>query len=131
MVANRVLLDTHVAYWAITSPKRLGGKARRLIELAEVVCVSAISIAEIRIKQMSGKLAAAHDYAKAFQESGFKIADFDVESADAISRFGSLANHDPFDRLILGQASATATHFITADRTILALNPAFVIDAEL
>lgn len=51
-------------------------------------------------------------------------------AADEILRFGSLAKHDPFDRLILSQASASGAKLITADRTLLALQLDFILDAE-
>jgi PIN domain nuclease of toxin-antitoxin system len=45
-------------------------------------------------------------------------------------RFGSLAKHDPFDRLILAQASASGAKLVTADTALLSLNLDFILDAE-
>jgi hypothetical protein len=47
----RLLLDTHVALWAIADDDRLSAKARRLIEDAENdIVVSAATVWEISIK---------------------------------------------------------------------------------
>jgi PIN domain nuclease of toxin-antitoxin system len=47
----RLLLDTHIALWAITEDPRLSPKARELIvDPANDVCISAATVWEIAIK---------------------------------------------------------------------------------
>ena len=52
----RLLLDTHIFLWAVAGSPRLKPAARRLIESAEQVYVSAASIWEVAIKAQLGKI---------------------------------------------------------------------------
>jgi len=52
----RLLLDTHVFLWAVAGSRFLRPEARRLIESAEAVYVSAASIWEVAIKARLGKI---------------------------------------------------------------------------
>jgi PIN domain nuclease of toxin-antitoxin system len=128
---SRILLDTHVAVWVAGSPSKLGPKAKRLIQTAKDVSISSISIAELNMKSMIGGIKIPSDLSEQFQHSNIQVSDFRTESANEILRFGSLAKHDPFDRLILAQASASDAKLLTADRALLALDLDFVIDAEI
>ncbi len=48
----RLLLDTHIALWAVTDSPRLSIKARNLIEdLSNEIFVSTVSVREIAIKR--------------------------------------------------------------------------------
>ena len=76
----RLLLDTHVALWAITDSPSLQQKARELIESARIdVWVSVASVWEIAIKHslgrgdmpISGKQALHY-----FGVSGYRILSF-------------------------------------------------------
>ena len=68
----RLLLDTHVFLWAVAGSRQLKPPARRLIESAEQVCVSAASIWEIAIKAQLGKIMAdADELVAAIDASGF------------------------------------------------------------
>jgi PIN domain nuclease of toxin-antitoxin system len=53
----RLLLDTHLLLWALSSPEKLTTRARQRIESSEVYA-SAASIWEISIKSAPGKLEA-------------------------------------------------------------------------
>ena len=128
---SKILLDTHVAVWVAGSPSKLGPKAKRLIQTAKDVSISSISIAELNMKSMIGGIKIPSDLSEQFQNANIQVSDFRTESANEILRFGSLAKHDPFDRLILAQASASDAKLLTADRALLALDLDFVIDAEI
>ena len=51
----RILLDTHIALWAVVGSRRLVLKAREVILAADEVLVSVASLWEIAIKHGSGK----------------------------------------------------------------------------
>jgi PIN domain nuclease of toxin-antitoxin system len=129
-LASKILLDTHVAIWVASSPTRLGPKTRKLIQSAKDVSVSSISIAELNMKSMLGGITIPKDLAKRFELADIEVSEFNSSAANEVLRFGSLAKHDPFDRLILAQASAAGAHLVTADRALLALDLDFVLDAE-
>lgn len=127
---TKILLDTHVAVWVAGSPSRLGPKTKKLIQTSKEVLVSSISIAELNMKSMLGGIKIPNDLSSRFESANIQVSEFTSNAADEILRFGSLAKHDPFDRLILAQASATGTKLVTADRAILALELDFVLDAD-
>ena len=127
---SKLILDTHVAVWVAGSPNRLGPKAKKLIQTAKDVSISSISIAELNMKSMISGSKIPSNLSEQFRKANIQVSDFDSKAADEILRFGSLTKHDPFDRLILAQASASGAKLVTADRALLALNLDFILDAE-
>jgi len=127
---SKLILDTHVAVWVANSPRRLGPKAKKLIQTAKDVSISSISIAELNMKSMISGFKIPSNLAELFHDANLQVSDFDSKAADEILRFGSLTKHDPFDRLILAQASASGAKLVTADKALLALNLDFILDAE-
>lgn len=116
-----LLLDTHIALWAIADSPRLPARARDLILApANTVWVSAASVWEIAIKHslgrgdmpVSGPQALAY-----FEESGFLMLAVSAEHAATV---GDLPNHhaDPFDRLLAAQALAEPLRLLTHDAVL-------------
>jgi len=113
-----VLLDTHIALWAITDDDRLSARAREMI-LSErtIVWVSAVSVWEIAIKHGLGRGdmpvsgLEAVDY---FREAGYRFLPLEPEHAAAVE---ALPRHhqDPFDRLLVAQAVTEPMHLLTHD----------------
>jgi PIN domain nuclease of toxin-antitoxin system len=117
----RLLLDTHVALWAITDSPSLQQKTRELIESARVdVWVSVASIWEVAIKHslgrgdmpISGKQALHY-----FGVSGYRILSIEPEHAAAVEDL-PMYHADPFDRLIVAQALMEPMRLITHDRIL-------------
>ena len=122
-MARRAFLDTHVAMWIATGDARLSRQALKDINSHGETVISAISLAELEIKAGIGKLALPPNTGEVFESFGIKVEAFGLEASQHLARFPSLARHDPFDRLILAQASARlGTTFFTADETIANLN---------
>jgi PIN domain nuclease of toxin-antitoxin system len=114
----RLLLDTHVFLWAVADSRKLGAAARRLIEEADEVRVSAASIWEIAIKSRLGKLVGdAESLAAAIEDSGFAELPVTGRHAAAVARL-PLHHADPFDRLLVAQALAEPLILLTADKTL-------------
>jgi len=128
----RLLLDTNVLLWQLdmVDGNKLGPKSARLIKEASVVYVSTISIIEMQIKTMSGKLDAPKDCVSMITVAGDKVLPFDGESADAIRLFSKLTRHDPFDRMLLAQAYSENLTLLTADAALLRLEFGYVTDAR-
>jgi PIN domain nuclease of toxin-antitoxin system len=82
------------------------------------------------MKSMLGGIKIPKDVSKQFENANIQVSEFTSSAADEILRFGSLAKHDPFDRLILAQASASGAKLVTADTALLSLNLDFILDAE-
>ena len=125
-----VLLDTNALIWAVAKPEELGKVARQLIEKANSVYFSALSLAEIEIKRALAKKPQIAFMRERLIDGDFRELAFTGEHAKEIMRFGSLIAHDPFDRLLLAQAASAKTQFVTADRALLALDFEWVIDAR-
>jgi Uncharacterized protein conserved in bacteria len=113
-----LLLDTHVALWAITDSPRLSGKARELIESPRsTVWISTATIWEIAIKHGLGRgdmpvsgQGALHD----FLESGYRFLPIGPEHVVAVEELP--AHHaDPFDRILVAQALVEPMRLMTHD----------------
>ena len=125
-----ILLDTHVALWSAYKSPRVSKALLTLFDKTVDVYVSSISLAEIAMKQATGKLKISSAAADDLAEIGFKILAFEAKAATSVSRFKQLANHDPFDWLLLAQAASVDATFVTADNKLLSLGLDWVIDAE-
>lgn len=114
----RLLLDTHIYLWVVSGSPRLTTSARRAIESAEQVCVSAASIWEIAIKARLGKIEADQDeLVTAIELSGFEELPVRAAHAAASARL-PMHHNDPFDRLLVAQAITEPLRLITADAVL-------------
>jgi PIN domain nuclease of toxin-antitoxin system len=118
----RLLLDTHIALWAITAHPSMPVRATELILTADAVFVSAASIWEISIKHalkpdhisISGQQALSE-----FQSAGFSLLAISPAHAAAIDRLA--AHHrDPFDRMLIAQAIHEPLRLLTCDHQLAA-----------
>jgi PIN domain nuclease of toxin-antitoxin system len=99
---------------------RLKPRARLLIEGAQEVYVSSASILEIAIKHRLGKIEAdPEEIVARLEEAGLKELPVVSGHAVACGRLPLLL-HDPFDRLLLGQAICEPMQFVTADTQLTA-----------
>ncbi|MDT4916033.1 MAG: hypothetical protein QOH89_733 [Pseudonocardiales bacterium] len=93
--------------------------------------VSSVSVVEIVIKTMTGKLRSPDDLLARFAQQGLVGLPLTSEHAVELAAFPELARHDPFDRLLVAQAYQTGMDFLTADRALLSLGRDFIVDARL
>jgi len=118
-MARRAFLDTHVAIWIARGDAKLSRQVLKDINSHGETVISAISLAELEIKAGIGKLALPPNLGEIFESFGIRVEAFGLEASQQLARFPSLARHDPFDRLILAQASVRlGTTFFTADKAI-------------
>ena len=111
----RVLLDTHILLWTLTEDPRLSSKARKLIENAAEIYVSAATFWEMAIKVGLGRLNVDLDEIRdCCLESGFVELPITSEHTIAVK---DLDHHhkDPFDRLIVAVAISEPMRLLTAD----------------
>ena len=116
-----LLLDTHIALWAITDSPRLLGQARELIESPQSsVWISAATVWEIAIKHRLGRgdmPVSGQDALRYFRESGYGFLPIEPEHAAAVE--GLPQHHgDPFDRMLVAQALVEPMRLITHDATV-------------
>ena len=113
-----ILLDTHVALWAITDNPGLTIKTRNLILApGSTVWISSVSIWEISIKYSLGRgdmPISGLDALQYFRQAGYRFLSIEPEHAVAVEE---LSNHhlDPFDRLLVAQALIEPMRLITHD----------------
>ena len=113
-----LLLDTHVALWAITDSPSLPRSARDLVDSPRSsVWVSAATVWEIAIKHGIGREhmpVSGQDALRYFRESGYRVLPIEAEHAAAVE---DLPRHhqDPFDRILLAQALAEPMRLVTHD----------------
>lgn len=114
----RLLLDTHALLWWLLDDAELPASARRLIERAETVRVSAASIWEVAIKQRLGKLPelalAVAELPALMRQSGFVPLPVDERHAAAVASL-PLHHRDPFDHLLIAQAQIEQLTLISRD----------------
>lgn len=112
-----MLLDTHLLLWALSQPSKLPARARKLIDAGEVY-VSAASIWEISIKSALGKLAASSSEVLAgIEPAGFSVLPVCGEHAAHVATLPAI-HKDPFDRMLVAQASSEPMLLLTNDETL-------------
>jgi len=113
----RVLLDTHLLLWALSSPEKLSKRARQRIESSDVY-VSAASIWEISIKSALGKLQAdPNEVLAGVEPAGFNHLPIVGGHAAKVVEL-PLIHKDPFDRLLVAQAKYEPMILLTDDEAL-------------
>jgi PIN domain nuclease of toxin-antitoxin system len=94
--------------------RRLGIAARRAIEAADLVYVSAASAWEIVIKTALGRLRPTRTVEQAAEESGFLELPITFRHAGRVTELPP-HHRDPFDRLLVAQAEVEGLTLVTRD----------------
>lgn len=115
----RLLLDTHAWLWWVQDAPRLSRPARRAIANPANQCwLSMASAWEMALKISNGKLRIEgdleHFLPARLAENGFALLPIDVRH---VARTLSLPLHhrDPFDRLLIAQASVEGLAVVSVD----------------
>jgi PIN domain nuclease of toxin-antitoxin system len=114
-----MLLDTHILLWWLADSPRLSRVVRKAITDHAHVFVSAATAWEIAIKSAGGKLEFRGDPEAEIRRSNF--LPLPVTIAHAIAA-GRLPEHhrDPFDRMLIAQATIESLTLVTADERLKA-----------
>jgi PIN domain nuclease of toxin-antitoxin system len=113
----RLLLDTHLLLWALSSPEKLSKRSRQRIESSDVF-VSAASIWEISIKSALGKLAAdPSEILAGVEPAGFNHLSIAGDHAAKVADLPPI-HKDPFDRLLVAQARFEPMILLTDDEVL-------------
>jgi PIN domain nuclease of toxin-antitoxin system len=129
----RLLLDTHVALWAIADHPNLSPKARRFIDDPDnEIVISTVTIWEIAIKHalarggpndmpISGQEALGY-----FRDAGFAVLDITATHAATVETLPPL-HTDPFDRMLVAQAMAVPLRLLTHDQRVAAYSDSIIL----
>ncbi len=123
----KLLLDTHILLWLMQDAPQLTPAARRLLQAAESLHVSAVSLWEVAIKRSLGKLKLdpgvldTHLAASAVQPLPITWAH--------VRRLHALPPHhgDPFDRMLVAQALCEPLHLLTPDAALAAYSELVIL----
>lgn len=114
----RILLDTHVALWALTGSSRLTPAARDIIlDPGNDVWFSAATVWEIAIKHSLARKdmpVSGVEATRLFREAGYH--ELRVTAAHAAATEELPAHHaDPFDRILVAQSIVESMRLLTHD----------------
>jgi PIN domain nuclease of toxin-antitoxin system len=113
----RILLDTHIALWAVTAHASLSPQARKIILEADEVFVSVASTWEIAIKHSLGKgdmPVSAAQALQAFTDAGYAMLDIHPQHTLKVEALPPI-HKDPFDRMLVAQALCEPLILVTRD----------------
>ena len=118
----KILLDTHIFLWMLTSPERLNDKRRYELETpGNEVFLSAMSIAELMIKHTIGKIHVEFDPLDMAKQMRIEILSFSGDHAMLLGKM-PLHHKDPFDRMIIAQAIVNRLPLMSDDPKFSAYN---------
>ncbi|MCP9941626.1 type II toxin-antitoxin system VapC family toxin [Cyanobium sp. ATX 6E8] len=119
----RLLLDTHLLVWAMGSPERLPAALSAMLQdPANTPVFSVASLWELVIKQALGRPDFHVEPAvlrRALLDGGWQELPIQAHHTLVMAALPPL-HRDPFDRLLLSQASADGLLLITADQQLAA-----------
>jgi PIN domain nuclease of toxin-antitoxin system len=109
-----VLVDTHIALWALGDPAQLTAEERALlIDPGVERCLSPMSVWEAAIKREAGRLRAPRDLS-AVLAAEFRMLEV---TAGLLEAAAELPRHhaDPFDRVLIAHALQDDLSVLTRD----------------
>lgn len=117
----KLLLDTHLLLWAAGSPDKLSDAARLLLEDPQnTLFFSAANIWEVSIKSNLGRTdfnADARLLRRGLLDNGYQELAITSEHAVYVESL-PLIHKDPFDRILIAQATVEAISLLTADSVL-------------
>lgn len=118
------LVDTHVLLWLLSTPDRIAETVRSaLADRSNPLLVSAASALEISTKVRLGKLDAVDlipTLGRRLDDVGADVLPITLEHA-LLAGSMSWTHRDPFDRLLVAQASVEDATLVTVDAAIVGL----------
>jgi PIN domain nuclease of toxin-antitoxin system len=117
----RLLLDTHVLLWLLADAEdEIPGDAQEALQdVSNEVLLTSICFFEIAVKTSVGKLAMPSGWARSASRLGFSAMPVTSEHAVAVADL-PLHHRDPFDRLLVAQATVEGATVVTADPKLAA-----------
>jgi len=117
----KLLVDTHLLLWAASAPDKLPAAARDLIDDSEnSLLFSVASIWEIAIKRGLGRDDFKVDprlLRRGLLDNGYEELAISSEHAVSVDSLPPI-HRDPFDRLLIAQATVEGIILLTADEHV-------------
>lgn len=119
----KLLLDTHLLLWAADDSKKLSSKARKLLSDRDNEPIfSVVSLWEVSIKRRLGRADFAVDprlLRRGLLDNGYAELAVSGHHALAVDALPPL-HRDPFDRMLVAQATVEGIILLTADARVAA-----------
>ena len=119
----KLLLDTHLLLWAAGEPDKLSARAKALLEDQDnVLLFSAASLWEITIKAGLGRAdfqIDPHLLRRGLIENGYQELPITSQHALMVGQLPDV-HRDPFDRILVAQATVEGLLFLTHDPLVQA-----------
>ncbi len=119
----KLLLDTHLLLWAAGEPDKLSARAKALMEDQDnVLLFSAASLWEITIKAGLGRAdfqIDPHLLRRGLIENGYQELPITSQHALMVGQLPDV-HRDPFDRILVAQATVEGLLFLTHDPLVQA-----------
>lgn len=109
-----LLLDTHVLLWWLADDVTLSDEVKSRLDVEPDVYVSSATVWEVAIKAAIGKISQPADLPDIMRASGFRELRISFDHAIAAGRL-PLIHHDPFDRMLVAQATCENLTLVTRD----------------
>jgi PIN domain nuclease of toxin-antitoxin system len=113
------LLDTHVVLWYASEDAKLSSRAREIVDAKMNLFVSIASLWEITIKINIGKLKLDDSFEGLLERlavMGAEIIPINVVHLQTYINLPFLSDHrDPFDRILISQATNHKLDLVSAD----------------
>lgn len=114
-----MLLDSHVLLWLLYEPQKIGPLCIKKLSDAAPRLVSVASLWELAIKHKNGKLPyEIEDILQNYLKAGLTLLPIDHSHIELYQHI-SLLHLDPFDHMLIAQATHEDCVLVTADKTLL------------
>lgn len=116
----KLLLDTHTFIWFVTDSPRISNTAKTLIEDEyNEKLLSIASVWEMAIKHSTGKLTFELPFisftTSQMQQNSMQLLNIQIEHLNVVADL-PLHHRDPFDRLIIAQATVEQMPIVGIDK---------------
>jgi len=119
MTDFRVLIDSHILVWLLYEPEKINPKAQKLLQDANNVYLSPVTLWELALKYNKHKLAYSPqefiEGAKELNLERMPLLDQHIITLMSLK----LSHKDPFDTFLVAQSESEGCIFLTSDSRIL------------
>ncbi|MEI6145500.1 MAG: type II toxin-antitoxin system VapC family toxin [Methylococcales bacterium] len=124
----KLLLDTHILLWWLSDNEQLSSKARELISKPDNdIYVSHISLWEIQIKVMTGKLEVdLNNLISQLPQNNFLQLPSHTDHILCLAKLPPY-HQDPFDRMLIAQALSEPLNLITHDKYVAMYSESIIL----
>ena len=131
----KLLLDTHVWFWALQSPEKLGKRCRAQLESGantlSVATISTIELAQLQtVERITFKGTLESWVRRGIEALGLQTEELSHPIAVLSYNLPGTFHKDPSDRILVATAIHQGLTLVTADERILAYRHAMTLDAR-